>query len=47
MEELLSSKGEITGLMTAKRILDGYAAMNDDEKLEFFDTLADRLERVH
>ncbi|MGC4410049.1 decarboxylase (plasmid) [Rhizobium rosettiformans] len=44
MEELLSSKGEITGLMTAKRILDGYAAMNDDEKLEFFDTLADRLD---
>lgn len=47
IEELLSSKGEITGLMTAKRILDGYAAMNDDEKLEFFDTLADRLDINH
>lgn len=47
MEELLSSKGEITGLMTAKRILDGYAAMNDDEKVDFFAVLADRLDINH
>lgn len=47
MEELLSSKGEITGLMTAKRILDGYAAMNDEAKLDFFTVLADRLDINH
>lgn len=47
MEELLSSKGEITGLMTAKRILDGYAAMNDEAKLEFFGVLADSLDINH
>ncbi|SMC72101.1 malonyl-CoA decarboxylase [Rhizobium sp. RU36D] len=47
MEELLSSKGEITGLMTAKRILDGYAAMNDEAKREFFTVLADRLDINH
>lgn len=41
MEELLSSKGEITGLLTARRVLDGYAAMSDGERRGFFDHLAD------
>lgn len=44
MEELLSSKGEITGLLTARRILDGYVAMSDSEKLAFFARLADSLD---
>lgn len=44
VEELLSSKGEISGLVTARRILDGYAAMSDGEKLTFFGYLADDLD---
>ena len=45
--ELLSSKGEITGLLTARRILNGYGAMSDAEKLDFFAYLADSLDINH
>lgn len=47
VEELLSSKGEISGLMTAQRILDAYAAMNDAGKLDFFSYLANDLDIDH
>ena len=47
VDELLSSKGEISGLVTAQRILDRYAAMNDPEKLAFFGYLADDLDIDH
>ncbi|TNB46220.1 decarboxylase [Martelella lutilitoris] len=47
IDELLSSKGEISGLVTAQRILDRYAAMNDTEKAAFFGYLADDLDIDH
>lgn len=47
IDDLLSSKGEITGLMTAKHILDRYAAMNDEEKIRFFAYLAEDLDIDH
>ncbi|MGE6744044.1 malonyl-CoA decarboxylase [Allorhizobium pseudoryzae] len=47
IDDLLSSKGEITGLMTAKHILDRYAAMNDEEKVGFFAYLAEDLDIDH
>jgi malonyl-CoA decarboxylase len=47
IEELLSSKGEITGLMTARRILDAFGAMTDSEKFAFFAYLADNLDIDH
>lgn len=47
IEDLLSSKGEITGVMTARHILDRYNVMTDAEKLQFFKHLAEDLDLDH
>lgn len=47
IEDLLSSKGEITGVMTARHILDRYNVMTDAEKLQFFTHLAEDLDLDH
>ncbi len=38
-EELLSTAGEASGITLARQIVNGYAALSDNEKLEFFRTL--------
>lgn len=47
IEDLLSSKGEITGVMTARHILDRYNVMTDVEKLQFFKYMAEDLDLDH
>ncbi|MGC9418051.1 MAG: malonyl-CoA decarboxylase [Rhodovulum sp.] len=41
--DLIGATGEITGLTVARTILERYASMQDDEKLEFFRHLADEM----
>ena len=43
-EALLGSIGEVSGVTLARSILDRYARMARDEKIEFFEYLADDLE---
>ena len=38
-EELLSTAGEASGITLARQIVNGYAALSDNEKLEFFRAL--------
>ena len=38
-EELLSAAGEASGITLARQIVNGYAALSDNEKLEFFRAL--------
>lgn len=47
IDELLSSRGEIAGLMTARHILDRYGVMEDSEKPGFFSCLAEDLDIDH
>ncbi|MGP3698455.1 malonyl-CoA decarboxylase [Rhodobacter sp. NSM] len=41
--DLLSARGEVSGMTTAAQILDRYAAMDDAERIGFFDHLAEGL----
>ncbi|SMX32297.1 malonyl-CoA decarboxylase [Actibacterium lipolyticum] len=41
--DLLGSKGEVSGAALARQILDRYGAMEDDEKLAFFEYLFSRM----
>lgn len=36
LEKLMGSVGEVSGIVTARQVLDRYAALNSDEKLAFF-----------
>jgi len=41
--DLLSSSGEVSGMVLARHILDGYGAMEDGEKRDFFGFLTEHL----
>lgn len=39
LEKLMGTVGEVSGIVTARQVLDRYAELNTDEKLEFFKNL--------